>query len=108
MMTPPMGSTHHCGKALMMKIMGAPSSSPKKKPKFWMKRSSFLPTSRNIRLARVRVGLELLVDSGGAADLGDGGVDRHATHFGGAGRDDPLPADAAVHHSRDLLDLPWR
>jgi hypothetical protein len=54
------------------------------------------------------LGLELLVDIGGAADLGDGGVDRHATRFGGAGRDDPLPADAAVHHSRDLLDLPWR
>src|ERR1035437_2532449 len=59
MMTPPRGSTHHCGKALVMKIMGTPSSSPKKKPKFWMKRSSFLPTSRNIRLARVRVGLDV-------------------------------------------------
>ena len=52
--------------------------------------------------------LQLLIDIGGAADLGDRGVDREAAHFGGAGRDDPLPADATVHHSRDLLDLPRR
>ena len=50
------------------------------------------------------VGLELLVEVRRAADLGDALVDRDRAHLRGARGDDPLPADAALHHAGDLLD----
>ena len=51
------------------------------------------------------VGLELVEELLGAPDLGDAAVDGEAPHLGRARRDDPLPADAAQHHARDLLEL---
>ena len=51
------------------------------------------------------VRLELLVEVRGAAELGDPLVDRDRAHLRRARGNDPLPADAALHHPGDLLDL---
>ena len=50
------------------------------------------------------LGLELLVEVARGPELGDPLVDRDRAHLRGAGGDDPLPADAAVHDPRDLLE----
>ncbi len=50
------------------------------------------------------LGLELVVELLRAAELGDPLVDRDRAHLRGARGDDPLPADPALHHPRDLLD----
>ena len=47
--------------------------------------------------------VELLVEVGRRAELRDPLVDRDRAHLRGARRDDPLPADTALHHARDLL-----
>jgi hypothetical protein len=49
--------------------------------------------------------VEPLVEVGGRAELCDALVDGDRAHLRGARRDDPLPAKAAVHDARDLLDL---
>src|SRR4051794_7778778 len=59
------------------------------------------------RLADVlsdRLGLELVVEVGRAAELGDALVDGDRPHLRRARGDDPLPADAALHEAGDLLD----
>ena len=50
--------------------------------------------------------VELAVEVGGAAHLRDPLVDRDAAHLRRPRGDDPLPADAALHGPRYLLDLP--
>ena len=50
-----------------------------------------------------RLGLELLVEVARRPDLRDPLVDRDRAHLRGPVRDDPLPADPAVHDPRDLL-----
>jgi len=51
------------------------------------------------------VRLEILIELRGRAELGDRLVDGDGAHLGGAGGDDPLPADAAQHQAGDLLHL---
>src|SRR2546423_12212178 len=51
------------------------------------------------------VRLELLVEVAGATELGDALVDGDAAHLRRAVGDDALPADAAVHDPRNLLEL---
>src|SRR3954469_11994036 len=56
-------------------------------------------------LLRELVAVELVEELARAADLRDPLVDRDAAHLRRARGDDPLPADAAVHDPRHLLDL---
>jgi hypothetical protein len=51
------------------------------------------------------LGLDLLVEVLGGADLGDPLVDRDRAHLRCARRHDPLPAEPAAHDPGDLLDL---
>ena len=49
-------------------------------------------------------GVELLEEFARRAELRDPDIDGDAAHLRGARGDDPLPADAADHHARHLLD----
>ncbi len=52
--------------------------------------------------------LELAVELRRRAHLGDAGVDGDAPHLRRPRRDDPLPAEAAVHQPGDLLEPAWQ